>query len=97
MYAGSSRRRRPQHVRAVVVRHDVRHEELAVLDDHRSIDAVQLGERRLHLSKLHSVPANLHLMIDAAEVFQLSARVPPDPIARLVDALAPKVEEALGR
>src|ERR1700731_1023899 len=47
-----------------------------------------LTQRRLNLTRLDAVAAKLHLVIDAAEEFQLAIRAPPRQVTRTVQPLA---------
>ncbi|MFC7660839.1 hypothetical protein ACFQV8_36735 [Pseudonocardia benzenivorans] len=55
--------------------------------DGRAVDAVDLQQRRLDLAGLDAVPAQLHLVVGAAQVDELAVVGPPGQVAAAVEPL----------
>ena len=85
MYAGQPLGQRATHLGRVCCPGDVAHQALVagtVLagDHHRLLHPVQPGQRRLHLTQLDAIPADLDLLIGTAQIPQLPISTPTHQI-----------------
>ena len=68
---------------------------VAACHDRGVADGGHPAERRLDLTRLDAIAADLHLLIEAAEIFERAIAAPPHAIARAVQPLA-AVAERIG-
>ena len=104
MYSGSAPAQvRAQRVRASARAHHVRHQPLLarhVLARHDDAPRARPGasaQRRLDLAQLDAEAADLHLLVEAAQVLQRPVRQPPRPVARAVQPRAGSARTGPGR
>ncbi len=63
-------------------------------DHHRLLDSIQAGQCRLDLTQLDAIPADLHLLIGAAQVLQLAVLTPLHQISGAIHPRARPTERA---